>query len=87
MKPLIAFALASLLLPVSAAAEGKPRARDLCIEPGILQPGELNAITDVNGVRVGHVTVRDGNRINTGLSERVGEITAKVGIGKISCLR
>ena len=68
MKPLIAFALASLLLPVSAAAEGKPRARDLCIEPGILQPGELNAITDVNGVRVGHVTVRDGNRINTGVT-------------------
>jgi D-aminopeptidase len=26
----------------------------------------LNAITDVDGVRVGHVTVRDGTRINTG---------------------
>jgi len=68
MKPLIAFALASLLLPVNAVAEGKPRARDLCIEPGILQPGTLNAITDVKGVRVGHVTVRDGSRINTGVT-------------------
>jgi hypothetical protein len=35
----------------------KPRARDL-IRIGQLQPGPLNAITDVPGVRVGHSNVR-----------------------------
>jgi D-aminopeptidase len=35
-----------------------PRARDLDIRIGQLQPGPLNAITDVPGVRVGHSNVR-----------------------------
>ncbi len=34
--------------------------------PGILQPGPLNAITDVAGVRVGHVTVVEGDDVRTG---------------------
>ncbi len=59
--------IATVALSVSAD-EQKPRARDLGIVPGILQPGALNAITDVHGVRVGHVTVRDGTRINTGVT-------------------
>lgn len=42
------------------------RARDLGIAPGKLPTGPLNAITDVPGVRVGHVTVREGERIRTG---------------------
>lgn len=42
------------------------RARDLGIAPGRLPTGSLNAITDVAGVRVGHVTVREGARIRTG---------------------
>lgn len=33
------------------------RIRDFGIRPGFLQPGSLNAITDVAGVRVGHTTV------------------------------
>lgn len=36
------------------------RARDLGISIGLLDPGPLNAITDVAGVRVGHATVVDG---------------------------
>jgi len=47
------------------AAE-RPRARDLGIAPGILAPGPLNAITDVVGVRVGHVTMVRGDSVNTG---------------------
>lgn len=47
---------------------GKPRARDHGIAPGVLAPGPLNAITDVNGVRVGHVTIRDGEAVNTGVT-------------------
>lgn len=41
------------------AAEG-PRARDLGI-PFDGQPGPLNAITDVGGVEVGHITLFEGN--------------------------
>ena len=40
---------------------GRPRARDLGIAPGALTPGPLNAITDVAGVRVGHVTLIEGD--------------------------
>ncbi|WP_198683211.1 DmpA family aminopeptidase [Peristeroidobacter agariperforans] len=42
------------------------RARQIGIEPGVLQPGTYNAITDVDGVRVGHVTLRKGDSIRTG---------------------
>src|SRR6185437_14082755 len=42
------------------------RARDLGIAPGVLAPGPLNAITDVQGVLVGHSTVVSGNTIHTG---------------------
>jgi len=44
---------------VSASAGGRPRARDLGIRLGILEPGRYNAITDVGDVRVGHVTIID----------------------------
>ncbi|MEN5033646.1 DmpA family aminopeptidase [Pseudomonas sp. TWI929] len=50
----------------------KPRARDLNIQFGQLQPGPLNAITDVPGVRVGHSNVRgctsNGRDILTGVT-------------------
>lgn len=42
------------------------RARALGIIPGILPPGRLNAITDVQGVRVGHFTLIEGEDIRTG---------------------
>ena len=38
-------------------AEARPRARDWGLKTGILPPGPLNAITDVAGVAVGHVTL------------------------------
>jgi D-aminopeptidase len=41
-----------------------PRARDLGIAIGTLPTGDLNAITDVEGVRVGHVTVSFGDGPN-----------------------
>ena len=44
----------------------RPRARDLGVTPGILPPGPLNAITDVAGVRVGHVTAWEGDDVRTG---------------------
>ena len=44
----------------------RPRAREIGIEPGGLSPGPLNTITDVAGVRVGHLTLGEGDDICTG---------------------
>lgn len=46
----------------------RPRARDLGIAPGVFDPGPLNAITDVAGVKVGHVTLIEGQAIRTGIT-------------------
>jgi len=43
------------------AASERVRARDLGIKIGQLDPGPLNAITDVAGVRVGHSTIISGD--------------------------
>ncbi len=40
---------------------GKPRLRDLGITIGTMNPGPLNAITDVSEVRVGQATIIDGD--------------------------
>ena len=58
-------AVAMAVAPVADAAdgmkdEGRKRIRDLGIAIGTLTPGPLNAITDVSGVRVGHVTLHRG---------------------------
>jgi len=42
--------------------------RELGIFPGILPIGELNAITDVYGVKVGHVTLVEGDDVRTGVT-------------------
>ena len=68
MKKTAGILVCTALLATAAIADTKPRARDISIEPGILAPGPWNAITDVSGVKVGHVTVRDGTRINTGVT-------------------
>jgi D-aminopeptidase len=44
----------------------RPRARDVGIAPGILNPGPLNAITDVVGVLIGHVTAIEADDVRTG---------------------
>jgi len=67
------FRLAALLLGLSslaAAAQDAPRvrARDLGVAPGIFAPGAHNAITDVAGVRVGQVTLVEGDTVRTGVT-------------------
>lgn len=57
MQPLLIFAA---LLLVAAAPAQSQRARDLGV-PFEGAPGPLNAITDVAGVEVGHVTLVSGN--------------------------
>lgn len=49
-------------------ADDRPRARDLGLSPGVFSPGPLNAITDVAGVRVGHVTLIEGDATRTGVT-------------------
>ncbi len=46
----------------------RPRAREIGLNIGILQPGPLNAITDVDGVRVGHRTLIEGEGTRTGVT-------------------
>ena len=48
--------------------EDRPRAREAGLVVGVFQPGELNAITDVEGVRVGHMTLISGDDIRTGVT-------------------
>ena len=49
-------------------AEPRVRARALGLAPGIFAPGRYNAITDVEGVRVGQVTLEEGDNIRTGVT-------------------
>ena len=67
--PVIACAAAVVLLFTIAEAQApRPRARDLGVAPGVFPPGPLNAITDVAGVRVGHTTIIEGDRVRTGVT-------------------
>ena len=52
----------------TAATPARPRARELGIAPGTMEPGPLNAITDVDGVAVGQTTVISGDRVRTGVT-------------------
>ncbi|MBL8901155.1 MAG: P1 family peptidase [Planctomycetes bacterium] len=52
----------------TSPAERTPRARDLGLRFGVLPTGALNAITDVPGVAVGQATLRDGERVHTGVT-------------------
>lgn len=66
--------LAMLTLLLMAFSQGaivtpsRPRARDLGIAPGAMEPGPFNAITDVTGVLVGHTTIVRGANVRTGVT-------------------
>lgn len=60
---LLLFATVSIATP-----QARSRARDLGLKPGSLSPGPLNAITDVPGVQVGHLTRIEGENIRTGVT-------------------
>jgi L-aminopeptidase/D-esterase-like protein len=69
----MAFLTVATPLLASVAAES-PRARDLGVPFGGL-PGPLNAITDVGGVEVGHITLFTGNG-----ALRVGKGPVRTGV-------
>ncbi len=56
------------MLAEAQPADVRPRAREAGILVGSLTPGPFNAITDVEGVRVGHSTVSEGRAIHTGVT-------------------
>jgi len=53
---------------LTGGSDPRPRIRELGIRIGILDPGPLNAITDVEGVRVGQVTLIRGKEVRTGVT-------------------
>ncbi len=66
--PVVAAMALLLALQPAHAQEPRVHARDLGIAPGIFATGPNNAITDVEGVRVGQVTLREGDRVRTGVT-------------------
>jgi len=71
MRNRLLLVTALLLFPLlgwSASPDSRPRIRDLGLAPGVLAPGANNAITDVEGVRVGHRTLIRGDAVRTGVT-------------------
>lgn len=66
MKTLYLTSVLTLCLVSISLSQTRPR--DLGIPFGILPTGELNSITDVQGVQVGHFTKIDGENIRTGVT-------------------
>ena len=76
MKLLILIALMGVFLACSiysvnvesTNSDTRARARDIGIRIGNIRTGTHNAITDVAGVKVGHVTLNEGDSIRTGVT-------------------
>jgi len=66
-KQLLTVLAFTLLVSFQSSAETL-FARNHGVVVGILEPGRNNAITDVEGVRVGHETIIRGESINTGVT-------------------
>ncbi len=62
--------IVTLIMASSMAVntQNRPRARELGITVGVLPTGPLNAITDVEGVLVGHTTLIRGDNVRTGVT-------------------
>lgn len=60
--------LTLIILLYGLSLSAQQRARDLGIKIGVMQPGKLNSITDVQGVKVGHVTLIEASSIRTGVT-------------------
>ena len=68
MRLSLAAALALVAATAAAQEPAAPRARDLGIPFAFGTPGRYDAITDVAGVEVGHVTLVEGDRVRTGVT-------------------
>src|ERR1043165_8960791 len=68
MKKFTAIVILLIMTALHGSPQTRPRARELGITVGILPTGTLNAITDVDGVLVGHTTIVRGDNIRTGVT-------------------
>src|ERR1044071_871422 len=68
MKKLTALFILLTITSLHASTQTRPRAREVGITVGVLPTGTLNAITDVNGVLVGHTTIIRGDDVRTGVT-------------------
>lgn len=69
MRLSIVTLMAIVCLSMSANGQtDRKRVRDYGLKIGVLAPGKLNAITDVPGVTVGHVTLVEGVNVRTGVT-------------------
>jgi len=68
MKKLTTLLLILIMTSLHANTQNRPRARELGITVGVLPTGTLNAITDVDGVLIGHTTIVRGDNIRTGVT-------------------
>lgn len=64
----VVLALLAVCAGAFAQENGRGRIRDFGIKPGIFNPGTYNAITDVPGVKVGQVTLIEGDNVRTGVT-------------------
>jgi D-aminopeptidase len=68
MRKYIATGFLLIWIPILTWGQDRGRVRDYGIEPGNLSPGKWNAITDVEGVSVGHKTLIIGDSVRTGVT-------------------
>lgn len=68
MRALLLILLIASLMASLTNAQNRPRARELGITVGVLPTGTNNAITDVEGVLVGHTTLVRGENVRTGVT-------------------
>jgi D-aminopeptidase len=66
MKYFLFFLILQVYLNLSAHSQNRPR--ELGVPFGILSTGNQNSITDVPGVKVGHLTKIEGQSIRTGVT-------------------
>ncbi len=60
--------LLALINIIGQNAAEKLRLRDYGINIGVLETGHYNSITDVKGVKAGHVTLYEGDSVRTGVT-------------------
>ncbi len=68
IRRLFFLVLAVVLGVVPVMAQEHKTLREWGFPTGIFQPGQYNAITDVPGVTVGHVTLIEGDSVRTGVT-------------------
>ena len=68
MKKLSLLVTIALAAAPLSAQDARPRARDIGLAPGVFETGSKNAITDVDGVSVGHATLVQGDHVRTGVT-------------------